>query len=163
MDDKLQAGTPCMCGVGNIIYAAALETGCSAFRAKELSFDWQYTFCTMTNRNLNNVLFSADVDSYKRSRTSDTYTQVLFRHNAEGLDIVSLPKEVMMKLEWEFEVTEKGETPDEIMFNRLMACISVLDEYFGIPPIVQEETKELFIKVKPSLCSTKTREMALTM
>lgn len=163
MDDKLIAGSPCECGTGNIIYAAALEKGYSMPKARELSFSWQYTFCTMTNRNLNKVLSLPHLSTCRRGRSNDTYTQVLLGCDSAGLSLVSLPKQVMMDLEWEFETTEKGETPDEIMFNRLIACISVLDKYFGIPPIVQEETKESFIKVKPSLCSAKTREMALTM
>lgn len=152
MDDKLEAGTPCMCGVGNIIHAKALDEGHSELRASSLSFDWQYSFCTMLNNNM--LGFARDMQNRPHTivRKNSNLTQVEFSVCAEGINMLGLPKQVMMDLEWEFETTEVGDSPDEIMFNRLMACISVLDKYFGIPSIIQEETKESFVNVKSSLC-----------
>lgn len=161
MDDKLEAGSPCGCGIGNIIYAAAKEDGKTELISRMYATDWINAFVTRKKDNL----YSMGSEPRCIVRDNGVLVQVIGHSPHEGLHVLSivhLPTKILMKLEWEFETTEMGNNPDEIMFNRLMACIAVLDKYFGIPSIAQEEVKESFIKVKPSLCNTKTREMVLT-
>lgn len=167
MEDKLEAGSPCGCGIGNIVMAAAKEEGLDEANVAQLSTIWTRMFCT-NPKTIGFMHFIFPVYPRKVHRENDKLMQsTAFGVDSNGsgeyaLGLIKLPTSVLMELEWEFEVTEKGETPDEIMFNRLMATIAVLDRWFGIPSITKEETKESFIKVKPSLCNARTRKMVLT-
>lgn len=160
MDDMLEAGSPCGCGVGNIIYAAALDRGVTEYSARVYATNWIGGFVTRTKERL----YTVYAERRQVLRDNGVLVQVIGHDTYLGevsLSLIALPIDVIRSLEWEFETTVVGATDDEIMFNRLMACISVLDRYFGIPPVAQEETKESFIKVKPLLC-TRKREMELT-
>lgn len=158
MNDTLKAGESCGCGTGNIINAKLKQMGTPSFIVEDLTSKWSFAFQTVKLRKVDTDVQSVDVRSTV-VKSNDKYMQVsyegigfpfkhLMRQAHEVLGIVELPLDVIMELEWKFETTEIGDSPDEIMFNRLLAAISVLDKYFGVPQVIAQGSKGKFQQVR---------------
>lgn len=154
MDDTLVAGSPCACGMGNIIYASALKRGMDVGSAEELSIVWARQFGTTSILTPFKYMFA---HLYSELRSNGKHTQyVRIKEVADGmyaLGLAELPPKVLLDLEWEFETNQTGDTKDERMFNGLLAFIEVLDKYFEVGDYAKGETKEKFVQVhKSKLC-----------
>lgn len=162
MNDTLQAGSPCMCGVGNLLMKRYVEIHGSIgpmFLQEERVEKWTGAFWTSRREHLNLVHMFGVSKPYIAARSNEEYIQSVAKeesHQAEELfKWLPVPRQVIMDLEWEFETNQTGQSQDEQMFNGLMACIAVLDKYFEIPPVTQQKTREGFSQArKPSLCLT---------
>lgn len=153
MNDTLVAGHPCGCDIGNLIFKKAVELGIDGTTAYDMSSVWHAKFHTGVRINSFD-LFMQKLKGYSIYRTEGTSIQFVNTDPHFGADtalaILQLEPQVLLDLEWAFEINQKGDSADERMFNGLLASIKVLDEYFGIADYAQEWTKEKFVQVHKS-------------
>lgn len=151
MDDTLVAGKGCECGLGNIIYAMAKDADADEETSKYLSGAWTKAFYTVPRDNdmarLLAVMGAIGIYRQDASRMQVMPLDEPNKHAMTALTITHLPVKVLLDLEWEFETNQIGDTKDEKMFNGLVACIDVLDRYFGTGDYAKGETKEKFVQV----------------
>lgn len=62
------------------------------------------------------------------------------------IDDSGYSKEELMRIEYAFEIADKGNSKDEWMFNGLMAVVSVLADIHGVSLEQAQEAKLLFVK-----------------
>lgn len=146
MNDTLEVGSPCGCGIGNCINKRYEEIhGVPVDEAAgERLKHWANVFSTNSRGALLYYGIISGASAFTIIREQGKFRQVARTQpdhiGEEILRWFPVPKQVLMDIEWAFETTVVGYSPDEIMFNRLMACIKVLDEYFEVSAVVQVKT-----------------------
>lgn len=156
--DTLIAGDPGECGLGCLIARRARDLGIQPNRVERIRGVWTHVFSTSVKSF--GMALAIIMGHVKPMRYAGRLVQTL--HESEwtsqglwALSLLEMPLGVLRDLEWYFELgNEVGETPDEKMFNGLMAAIEVLDKYFEVGDYAVMETKEKFLQVhkSKSLC-----------
>lgn len=157
MKDTLTAGDPGECGLGCLIARRAMELGFQPDKVKIIRGVWTHAFSTSTE--CFSVALGITMGHTRPFRYSGRLVQTVHQsqwtnHGLWALSLLELPLSVLRDLEWYFELgNEVGGTPDEKMFNGLMAAIEVLDKHFEVGDYARVETREKFAQVHRSkLC-----------
>lgn len=132
LNDTLRHGDCEACAVGNIVHAAGAPRYQSLGLMPDSCGAWKGIFYTDSDDGIQTI--------------SDAQTDYFYRLGLNVIGPTGYEWHELAKVEFAFEMADRGASSEDWMFNGLMAVVDVLAEIHNVDLSVREEAKLLFVK-----------------